>query len=55
MSTHSSRYAAIISIQQFSGDECAISVKVFSEFWTSSIVSNTENVVHKSTACFDVY
>ena len=54
MSTHSSRYAAIINMKQSSRDKCAISVKVSSEFWTSSIVSNTGKFVRKSTACFDV-
>lgn len=38
MSTHGSRYAVIIDMKQSSRDKCAISVKVSSEFWTSSIV-----------------
>lgn len=48
MSSHS------INIKQSWRDKYAISVKVSSECWISSIISNTEKFVRKTTACFDV-
>lgn len=53
MSTHSSKYAAIIiKMKQFSSNKCVMSVKYNSEFWTGSILSNTGKM-RNSTVCFE--
>lgn len=53
MSTHSSKYAAIIiKMNEFSSNKCVMSVKYYSEFWTGSILSNTGKIGN-STVSFD--
>lgn len=44
----------VIHMKQFSCDKCAISVKISSELFNSSILNNTRKFFQNSTACFGV-